>query len=249
MFKLLRKNSSKTDSQAPFKITNCSEIVSLLHHAYQGRTLFSAHIKGDAQQYSTALLGIYAEHGFLVLDELTPKEGHAQLLNSKALQLRGKVAGVILSFPTRLIEAREKSGVPFYKIAMPEYVLYKQQRQEHRISTTGHRIPFRGVESFKTKRALRGYVSDLSQKGIGLIVEETSVPLHRQDILSNCTVTLPGEEEAPFSMEVRFIAENRSRKVTRLGGLFTAIDEGTLRKIVRTKNKLEREQCRRARKR
>ncbi len=249
MFKLLHRNKgTEADSQAPFKITHCSEIVSLLQQAYRGRTIFSVHLKGDTQLYSTLLLGIYADHGFFVLDELTPKEGHEQLLNNQTLQISGRVEGVMLSFTTRLIEAREKAGVPFYKIAMPEFVLYKQQRKEHRISTTGHWMPFHGIESFKTKKALRGYVSDLSQKGIGLIVEDTELPLNRQDILSNCRVTLPDEEEAPFSLEVRFIAENRSRKVTRVGGLFNAIDEGTLRRIVRTKNKLEREQCKRVRK-
>jgi c-di-GMP-binding flagellar brake protein YcgR len=250
MFKLLNKIIGAEEStKAPFRLTNSCEIVALLTQAYNGRTIFSVHLKGHAQLYSTALLGVYAEHGFIVLDELTPKEGHEHLLNNKTLQISGKVEGVVLSFATQLIEAREKSGIPFYKVAIPEFVLYKQQRQEHRISTTGHWIPFHGFETFGAKNSLHGYVSDLSQKGIGLIVEETDVALNRQDVLSNCTVTLPDEEEAPFSLEVRFIQENNSRKITRVGGLFNAIDEGTLRRIVRTKNKLEREQCRRIRKR
>jgi c-di-GMP-binding flagellar brake protein YcgR len=240
-------NSGKVRSgRSTYKITSPKQIATLLNQAHQAHCLLYTRFKDNPERFNTALLGIYPKQGFLVLDELTPKEGHELLLTEKQVQVIGKVDGVDLRFDTRLLEAREKSGIAFYKMALPDSVIYRQLRQEHRVSTGALRMTFRGYRGQGYQQALRGFVCDLSRGGIGVILEEMPT-LYPGDIMPACTVVLPQQEEILFSLEVRHSRPNSQREITRIGGRFEEIDADSRRKIVRLINKLEREKCKRQR--
>ena len=150
-----------------------------------------------------------------------------------------------LRFKTELIEAKEKGGVAFYKAKMPEKLFHLQRRQDHRVKTGGTRIPFQAYES-EGAQLLRGYIFDLSRKGVGFVVED-DVTLHIGDKLEGCKIILPDEGEALFSLEVRFSARNSQRKVTRAGGRFLELDPKSLQKISKAINLMERNRAQRMR--
>jgi c-di-GMP-binding flagellar brake protein YcgR len=244
---LFKKTSTKPgkvrSGRSTYKITSPKQIVTLLNHAHQQHCLLCTRFKDNEERFNTALLGIYPKQGFLVLDELSPKEGHKLLLKGKQVQIIGKVDGVDLRFESRLLEAGEKSGIAFYKMALPDSVIYRQLRQEHRVSTGALRMIFRSYRD-GYQQALRGYVCDLSRGGMGVILEQMPT-FYPGDVLPACTVALPEKEEVLFSLEIRHSRPNSQREITRIGGRFEEIDPDSRRKIVRLINKLEREKCKR----
>ncbi len=231
-------------SSASYRIRDQKQLAALFNLAYESHALFFVYFEDQPNPFTTAVLGIYPEHGFLVLDELAPKEGHELLLQRGRFQASGKVDGVDLRFRSRLIEAREKSGIAFYKVEIPESAFYRQQREEHRVSTSGEHIRFRGYRGRAYRQTLNGYITDLSHTGLGIVVEELA-PLYQGETLPTCSIHLPDYGEALFSLKVRFAHQNRQRDVTRVGGKFAEIDKESYRKIVRTITRLERERCKR----
>ncbi len=220
------------------------QIVGLLIQAYKAHVLLNVSFPAKKSHFSTALLGIYDEHGFLVLDELTPKSGHDLLLKLKRMHLTGRLQGVDLAFSSNLIETREKGGVAFYKVELPERIRYLQRRQDFRVNSRSTRISFHALRGKGTKQMIRGYVHDLSRKGVGVILED-DVDLQQGEVLSNCIISIPGEGEALFSLEVRFNSSGNRRQLTRVGGCFKEIDSRSLQKIHNTLNEMERVQARR----
>jgi len=248
MFNVLNKNRGRPDEPTPVitghHISDHKQITSLLMHAYKKHVLFNASFPGHNAQFSTALLGIYDEHGFVVLDELTPRIGHRLFLKEKKINLSGRLEGVEMQFSTHLNEAREKGGIAFYKIRMPESVYYRQRRHDFRIASTGANISFHGLRGKGVNQMLKGYVSDISRSGVGVMLED-DVTLDQGEVLSSCIISMPGEGEVTFSMEVRFCFNNNRAQVTRIGGRYLEIDNASLRKIAYYISELERARARR----
>lgn len=220
------------------------QINPLLKQIHKGHILLSAHFKEGQRASSTAILGIYVEHGFIVLDELTPKLGHKQFLETKEVTIRCRLDGVDVGFKSRLIEAREKDSVAFYKVSIPTVVRHMQRRHDHRVATRGTTIPFEAYQAENGNRPIRGELSDISRHGIGVILRD-SVKLNAEDVLSNCNITLPEFGKVSFSLEVRFFARNDASKTARLGGRFNEIDRESVQKISRIINVLERAEAKR----
>ncbi len=251
MFNILRKDERQPGvgeilASASFQVFNPKQINLLLTHAYETHALLLAYFKDHSEQFTTALLGVYPKHGFIVLDELSPKQGHDLLLEKKECKVTGKLDGVDLRFSTRLIEARSKAGIAFYKVTIPETVLYRQRREDFRISTGAQSIPFHGYRGQGYQQALRGSVVDISRNGMGIVLDDT-INLFPGDLLPACTVTLPDKEQILFSLEARSVHQNRHRGTCRIGGRFAEIDQRSRRKIVHLLKKLERQQCQRLR--
>lgn len=247
MFDALRNALSHEQKRRPrssgHTVTDPYQINYLLGQAYHSHTLLNASFAGQKQQFTTALLGIYQEHGFLVLDELTPERGHKLFLKQQEIDLFGRIEGVELRFKTELIEAKEKGGVAFYKAKMPEKLFHLQRRLDHRVKAGGARISFQAYLS-DGAQLLRGYVYDLSRKGVGLIVED-EVTINLGDKLEGCKIVLPEEGDALFSLEVRFSSRNNQRKITRIGGCFLEVDPESLQKIRKAINIMERNRAQR----
>ncbi len=249
MFESLRNAiSSSGDKKAGYKsefiLDNPQQIAPLLKQIHKARTLLNTSFKGSKNSYGTAILGIYIEHGFLVLDELTPKSGHKHLLEEREILVRCRQDGVDVAFKTTLVEAREKDGVAFYKVAIPQVMRYVQRRQDHRVATRGENIPFHAYSEKSGSQPLRGQLFDLSRNGLGVTLQE-SITLNPGDILTNCTINLPGGGKALCSLEVRYFGRSKTSKTARLGGLFTEIDQESRQKISHAISLLEREEAKR----
>lgn len=250
MFEFL-KSTLGTQQERPaaeaHAVDDKSHIVSLLMQAYQTHVLFNVKFPGLKIVFSSALIGIYDEHGFIVLDELTPEEGNRLLKIRHRITLDGRLNGVALSFNTELLEAREKNGIAFYKVRLPESIHYQQQRKDPRVPSHNFGIPFHALRGKGTRQIVRGYVNDLSRKGLGVILMEDDVHLYLGEILPSCIITLPDEGEVAFSMEVRFNSKSRKQEITRVGGCFRDIDAQSLQKIRRCIDRMELARERRGR--
>lgn len=249
MLKALQETTRSSEPSSPrqdsgYQIRTREKMIPLLFQAHRTRLLFDVSIPTSETHYTTAILGVYESHGFLVLDELTPSAGHKKLLKRRRMILTGKMDGVPLRFKTRLIESRQQKGMAFYKVEMPESVFHMQRRQEFRITATEARIPFRAQREDDSQERLKGYVYDLSRNGMGLNLEG-EVKLERDETLRNCVIMPSGNGKIPFVLKVCHAAYHKKRKLTRIGGLFEEIDTGSRRRIAKIITQFEREYARR----
>jgi c-di-GMP-binding flagellar brake protein YcgR len=247
MFEKLRQvilgKGNHGEAEQSHTLTAPLEIVHLLQQAYKKHILLNASFHGQDERFSTTFLGIYEPHGFLVLDELTPAPGHELFLEQKEISLFGRLEGVELRFNCRLIEAREKNGIAFYKASIPEKVHHLQRRLDHRIPTRGQKMSFHAFRGLGDRQLIRGYVSNLSRKGVGVVIEE-NVSLHPGEILPSCTIRLPEIGDVNFSLEVRYCSGSHAHRTTRLGGRYKSLDQVPQQKIRKTIGRLERIQAR-----
>ena len=220
------------------------QIVSLLSQVHRAHSLLNIRLPDSETSFSSALLGIYDEHGFVVFDELTPRAGHRLLLQSHQMRVSGRLDGVELHFKAQLLEAREKGGVAYYKVAMPKSIYYRQRRQDYRVPSHAANIRFHALRGRGINQVVRGHAHDLSRSGIGVLLEE-NVDLMQGEVLASCILNIPGTGEISFSLEVRYCATSRSGAATRMGGRFCEIEPESQRKIVQCINDLERAQARR----
>jgi len=257
MFKVLNKvikgeKPSANPAPSGFHIYESRQISPLLIQCYKAHILFNVTIPKQQGHFSTALLGIYDEHGFIVLDELTPRIGHKLLLENRRMHLSGRLAGVDLRFTTELLDAKSKGGVAFYKARMPQDLFYQQRRDDFRVPTSGAQIAFHALRGEGGHQIVKGHVHDLSRKGIGVILDDP-ITLQQGEILPSCSLSMDrefgeegwGEGNVSFSLEVCFISNNDQRGITRIGGRFETINADSLRKVSRLLNQLERAQARR----
>ncbi|HXK55022.1 MAG TPA: PilZ domain-containing protein, partial [Gammaproteobacteria bacterium] len=149
-----------------------------------------------------------------------------------------------LFFETTLLDIREKSGIAYYKTTLPATLEHRQQRNAYRIPSRGVGISFHGLRGKGIQQIVKGYVNDLSRDGAGIILAE-ELHLYQGEILPSCIISVPGEGEIAFSLEVCFCSKNPQQQVTRIGGRFKNIDAASLQKIRRSLNRIERAQARR----
>ena len=230
MLQFLRNTllGSERDDPSPSEhlVTDKQQITSLLLDACSHHVLFNVRFTGLESTFSTALIGIYDEHDFIVLDELTPEEGNGLLKIKRQITLSGRLSGVLLKMSTRLIEAREKNGIAYYKVSLPENVQYRQQRKSPRIPIKGTGIPFHALRGKGNRQILRGYVNNLSRKGVGLVLIEEEITLYRGEVLPSCIITIPDVGEVTFSLEVSFSRHDQHASITHIGGRFRDIGGG-----------------------
>ncbi|MCB1759822.1 MAG: flagellar brake protein [Gammaproteobacteria bacterium] len=225
-----------------FRVIAKEQVVALLLRASATHLLFRVELPGQAHSFSTALLGIYDEHDFLILDELSPEFGDRLLRVGQRITLTGRLEGVVLSFSTQLLEIRKKNGAAFYKARLPATLHYQQQRSANRVTSSGADIDFHALRGRGSSQLLKGYVSDLSREGVGIILTD-EVELYPGEIISSCLLRLPGEGEISFSLEVCFCKTDRQQQFTRLGGRFEVIDPSSLQKILRVLKRMQHEQA------
>jgi c-di-GMP-binding flagellar brake protein YcgR len=248
MFGIMKNILPRTRQEIPaddeFRVETKDQVVALLVRASSTHVLFRVELPGQEHTFSTALLGIYDEHDFIILDELSPETGHRLLRNGDKISLSGRLDGVVLRFSAQLLEVRKKNGIAFYKATLPPNLYYGQQRSACRIPSSGADINFHALRGRGSSQILKGYVSDLSREGVGIILTE-EVELYQGEIIPSCIVRLPDEGEVSFSLEVCFCKQNAKQQVTRVGGKFTQIDPSSLQKIRKVLYRMERKHTRR----
>lgn len=234
-------------SASRFAVTRKTSITRLLQLLERRKVLLNVQWPGERQLYATALLGIYPDHGFIVLDELNPRVGHDKLLERGELTAIGRLDGVSIKLTTRLQEMRVKDGVAFYKFAFPQQIYYVQRRDSHRVSLVGTPTRFEGRwERGGGPVRVTGTVGDLSAEGAGLLLDG-ELPLRPGDTLTFCTIRLPQDGGVTFDLEVRHATYLPARQLTRVGARLLNIDPFSRHRIEATIARMERDLAKRKR--
>lgn len=231
------------DDLSPFEnpnfITLPDKIVTLLSEIEQSSPLCTVQIDGANQEYNSSILGIKAEKNLIILDELVPKEGNAELQVTRALKLSTYHKGIHLSFNLADIELGHSRGISYYKASLPDRIFYPQRRRSPRIEISSIDIAFNGV-SERTGISVSGYLFDLSRGGAGIDMPVNRARVQRGDIIKNCQISFE-DYLMDFDLSVRFVKPvSMSSSKVQLGGFFENLSSKSQAKLSYFITSLER---------
>ena len=225
------------------KITDRTLAAGILKRIIDRRALLTVTLPGISTVYNSSILEINSEQGYLLLDELNPKEGHEKLLELKKLSAMASVKGVEMRFTTTLEKVGKESGISLYRVGFPDIVWHHQKRQNFRITIEpGLHIPIK----FKLKNGqlVRARLIDISETGIRALME-TPVELEIGAEIPICEVALPDGTNISSKFELRFNKFNKKDNTLIIGGRFINLPRANQRELSRKVSAMQRDMMKR----
>ncbi len=210
-------------------ITNPIESARLLNKVRDKHSLIQISMPGVPEIFFSAILSINPDSEYILLDEINTKHGHELLLIHKKMHVVTKINGIEIRFSANLIDINNQHGSAVYKIAYPESIQYLQKRQNYRINIgLGIKIPI------KLKREdgipVYGHMINLSETGAGIELD-SPCPVQKAEILPYCELRIHEDDIIKCQLEIRYINDNNSKHIQRIGGQFIGLD-GTQQRIL-----------------
>lgn len=236
------------------KITNPAQIIGILKKIHKRRAMLNISVVGAnsgsdigsdaAKHYSSAILEVKYDgiRGYIIIDELTPKEGHELLLKAGKLEVRLQLDGVKISCATTLESSGSDAGIAFYTLALPHEMDYLQQRANHRVRPSLVK-PLTANLTHADETVFNGEIYDISADGLSIKLKSDllATTLKPTDILT-CLFTLPPKEKIICKLEVRSIHAANQQNFMRIGVRFSSLPNPLQKLIQRYISTLEREQ-------
>jgi len=225
------------------QVTDPLQIAALLKKVKDSCTLIQVNLPGQATEYNSALLDINQKQGFLLLDELTPPDGHQSLREQGRLTAIIRLHGVDLRFTTKVQEIDGEAGIAFYRVEFPQQLRYYQRRSFYRVKIgTGLMVPFSITP--QTNKHLDGRLDDISVTGIRAELKQ-QLFFGKGDLLPGCAIQLPNGEKVSCEIEVRHISQDDLHRIFYLGARFVNLDRSKLNTLKRFVAEAERALLRR----
>ncbi len=225
------------------QVSDPAQIVALLRKVKDSRTLIQVTVPGRAIEYNSALLDINQEQGFLILDELTPADGHQSLCEQRRLTAVIRLRGVDMRFTSKVQEIGGQAGIAFYRVELPTQLYYCQRRAFYRVKIgMGLTVPFSITQ--ESSKTLEGRLDDISVTGIRAELKQQLL-FDRGDLLPTCAIQLPNGEKVICEIEVRHISKDEPHKIFHLGARFVNLDRLRLNTLKRFVAEAERALLRR----
>lgn len=222
-----------------------AQIAQVLRRLQEQRCLLTVQVGTATESYTSAVLEVVLEDEYLVLDELTPREGHERLKHSREIQVRAILDGIEVRFASRVAQINTEQGLPYYKVPFPERIDYPQRRQVHRVHVplnTGYPVSL----LLPDERILSGELRDISPEGIGIRVRiGTLDPGRDRGMRAICHLSLPQQRELVTDIEFRYIDDPlQKNRVPRLGARFVDLKGAQARRVEQFCAELARDQRR-----
>ncbi len=217
--------SSVTSKALFHESSKDDEFLELLYRLQEKRALLDVRVDQTPGTYTSAIVAIDAENKTFLLDELVPVAGHRALINQRLVSVSCQLFGMDLGFDGLVNKIEMSDGVAGYWLSFPENFNHTQRRASPRlILHHSKRLPMR-VAMLDEQRSIRGFASDISEQGVGFMLNE-QVELYTRNILKSCTLTLSDTVNINFSLEVRFTRLHGDHQ-TKVGGVVRNIGDGT----------------------
>jgi c-di-GMP-binding flagellar brake protein YcgR len=224
-------------------LTDPAQIAAMCRQIIEARALVTVAIPGVEGRFISALLDVNADARYLLMDELTPAPGHAQLILHKRLQAMIKYHGIEVRFKAELEAAGGQSGIAFYRMILPTELHYLQRRAHFRVRL-GYGLTVPVSLSLDEAHHLEGRLSDLSAGGIGAELPD-GMRLEQGQVVHDCQIKLADDKFIDGEVEVRYIKQDTQSHHQHLGARFLSLtpkQQNTLRRFIK---EIEREMLRR----
>lgn len=224
-------------------IRNPAQIAQVLRKVQDARSLLVVTLPGENIPYQSAILEIDPDTGYLVLDEITPIQGHKKFLQTGKLVANTKMKGVDIRFTAELDSVLQDTRFTTYRMRFPAELLYMQKRQSFRINlgiTSNIAVTLHREDGSR----LQGKVVNLSETGEGATVGGNE-KFRIAELIPVCEIELPNDEIIQSKLEIRFISQGKQGESVRIGGRFLEMPGIQQRLLARVLLDLQRDMMRR----
>ncbi|MFA7387611.1 MAG: flagellar regulator YcgR PilZN domain-containing protein [Thiohalobacteraceae bacterium] len=225
------------------KVTHRPQVIGLLRRLRDQRVLLSARVPGHSGLFNSLLLEVDPDRSLILLDELNPRQGHELVCQTGQLRVHCQCKGVELSFNCDVEVHPARSGISFYRAALPEAIDYLQRRSSFRVRVGADlTVPVR-LSLNKATASAEAVLVDLSVGGFGATLD-SSVELTLGQVLP-CVIQLPKGETLEANIEIRVVRVDPARPIQRIGASFRDLKPVQRQVVRRFVAQLEREMLRR----
>jgi c-di-GMP-binding flagellar brake protein YcgR len=236
-----------------YRVHSRVEVASVLRAIMNAGALITAYFGHGKDFVVTAILGVDAEHGRVVVDSGSNAQVNERLLRDQQLTLVSTQDGVKVEFHVEHVEATTFEGRMAFQIPFPDSLLKLQRREYYRLlAPLLHplkcQIPLAvpgGANAVAgNNRVVETTVADISLGGVSLMGEHLGLKLEVGQLFEGCRIVLPevGTITAKLAVRNSFPVTLKNGTVTRRTGCaFVDLPPSQEAVIQRYINKLERE--------
>lgn len=212
-------------------VTSPAQIEELLQRLIKTHSIISVAVRGVDDTFSSALIELVPELGYLVMDELNPKAGHELLSPGKRIHVATRIGALGVRFSSLIAEINADDNPPYYKVPYPTMVDYDQRREFFRAP-----VPIETEVSIQLLTemgsVLAGEIRDISVGGVSIRLNPgyTRVPAVG-DLIATAIMDLPRIGQVTVAMEICYAGALVGHKRPRLGGRFIAPEKTAERAI------------------
>jgi len=220
-------------------------ILALLERVLEHKTLLTVAVQGLDELYTSMVLEVVPEAGYLVLDELRPRDGHDALHPGRVLHVSCRLGCVSLAFSSAAQRIASAEDGAYYQVPLPDRMRYFQKRGAHRAP-----VPVSDARPvlfvLEDGRSLAGELRDLSVGGFSARLNPGAPHrLSEGDYIGRCLVHLDGERTIETPVTVCHLDDRQRSRRPRMGLRFAGLGPQQLRAVEAAVAALERRQLRR----
>jgi len=236
-------NEKETSKETPLlheTITSSTRIATLLKPLENKTDLLVLTIPNSDSSYKSTLLNVDIDNNILVLDRLTPKDGHDLLIDSRQALIQIAYKGADITFTTALNETKPEKIMPRYELIFPESIQYLHRRNSYRV-TLRNDIDMSVEIQTSNDECFQGELHNISTEGMCIrFPREVDVPQDKESSEVQCVVTLADDQELKCGFNICHTYFHDRSKDFRIGGSFQYLDKTQKRALEKFVIELQR---------
>jgi len=209
----------ETINESTSVITTRTQIYRLLNRIFERHQLLTAELEHDDTQYSSMILEINEEEGYMVLDGFYPKIPAGIVAVKSGISAYTFLSGVEINFTSTIEAIADHTGEPYYKVPVPGKLLYFQKRQFLRVPVSMSN-PIRIVLSDNRSLVSNGELRDLSVGGFSARLKLIEQRYSIGDHIPGCMLYMPGDCRIFCAVEIRQVEPATATAPPRIGARF-----------------------------
>lgn len=222
-----------------------AQVILILKRLVESHALVEVSPDDGVHRYTSMVIDVDSANNRIRIDELTPREGNAELRAGRLVHVAGRNGGSSASFFAPVIGTELEDGTPAHVLEMPESVHYMQRRRYFRVPM-GLRHQIDVTLSSQGKPSVTGQMADLSIGGLAMRLEGTNAREFGIWAGERLTMTcdLPNRHHLHCDFKVCFSREIPGERLL-IGGTFLDLPPASQAAISRFTNTVQREMIRR----
>ena len=234
-------NNVSMKNTTSYLIKSRDEIISLLNKTYNTHTLLNINFDELNNNFGSLLLEVNQEKGYLVLDEIYPRNAiNFPLLHQKLL-VSTRLDGIELSFPATIDAISKIDNSEYYRVDIPKSIYYQQRRSSYRvpISITN---PLTVALSTENDVLIHAELRDLSQHGFcARTITPGAELLTKGEEIPTCIIHTPDGRKIVTSLEIVRVEEAKPFNSMKFGARFLSLSKTDEQELARLVAQLDRE--------
>ena len=223
-----------SNSSASRYITGKSEIIGALKLLRDLRARVKISIESEKFACSAQVLDV--THAHYLLENILPREGMKILTNANSFNLVVRAQGLYIYITDCKVEqVSVERNIPYYLVALPERILYRQRRSEQRMKLPSTEFQDNAhVVLHRQSGPLNGVLSNISVGGCKVQIDQQVEPgFNKNEEISRCEIHIPKMLDLESKAIIRHAQYHHSKEIHSCGIELTEMSVQNRRRLER----------------